>query len=206
MRTLIFIIAAFQVYGKDVIIPEGSFSYPGSCYPVNCWRHYVGKYLVPLPDGQTECSDTVDVHDVKVQGYEHDWKNVCQATVRYITVQKRRDFFSILTFQNKTFCMHCLILNPESRFIHYYQRIADGEDVLGNWDNQTKRAICHYKPPEKCHKERDLRSGTCECFTAYDHSETLYFKDYGTPEFDRQKLVTGNGKKAKPYWNNNRWY
>ena len=83
MRTLILIIAAFQVYGKDVLIPEGSFSYPGSCYPVNCWRHYVGKYLVPLPDGQTECSDTIDVHNVKVQGYEHDWKNVCQATVRY---------------------------------------------------------------------------------------------------------------------------
>lgn len=187
MRTLILIIAAFQVYGKDVVIPEGSFSYPGSCYPVNCWRHYVGKYLVPLPDGQTECSDTIDVHNVKVQGYEHDWKNVCQAT-------------------NKTFCVHCLILNPESRFIHYYKRIAEGEDVLGNWDNQTKRAICHYKPPEKCHKERDLRSGTCECFTAYDHSETLYFKNYGTPEFDRKKIITGSGKKAKPIWNNNRWY
>ena len=104
MRTLIFIIAAFQVYGKDVIIPEGSFSYPGSCYPVNCWRHYVGKYLVPLPDGQTECSDTVDVHDVKVQGYEHDWKNVCQATVRYCIRVQIVIFFSLFQlFRTKRF-------------------------------------------------------------------------------------------------------
>ena len=81
---LLFIFFNFQALGKDIVIPEATFSYPGSCYPVNCWRFYNLKYLVPMKDGQTECSDRIDVENVKVQGYEHNWKNICAAPVRIV--------------------------------------------------------------------------------------------------------------------------
>ena len=98
---LILIIAlGFQVQAaKHVLYPEATFTYPGSCYPVNCWRHYVGLYAELLPDGQTECTDTIDINDVKIEGYEHDWKNVCQAkTVRYNFSKRIAYFRACITF------------------------------------------------------------------------------------------------------------
>ena len=101
--------------------------------------------------------------------------------------------------------MHCLILDPQVRFHHYYERLNNGEDVLGKHDNQTKRAICHYKPPKKCTKERHIRAGTCECFTAYKHSESVGFKNYGTDTFERKNVVIGNRNNHLPKWNA-RWF
>ena len=101
--------------------------------------------------------------------------------------------------------MHCLVLNPEVRFLHYKKRIENGQDVMGKHDNQTKRAICHYTPPTKCTKEKHIRTGTCECYTAYKHSQTRNFKHYGTPEFDRSRIVVGSRKKSIPKWNQQQW-